>query len=179
MMKIAKSTRLSYRLLTSQDGELLYQLNNDAKVMRYLNGGKVSSRQDIDAIDIPRMESYRNSEQGWGLWGVFIADSNEFIGWILIRPMEFFTDNPELDNLEIGWRFIRSSWGKGYATEAAKHIKDQLIQKSDIKAFSAIADEENLASIAIMKKLGMEYMKTYSHHDPLSSTEAVYYQIKT
>ena len=40
--------------------------------------------------------------------------------------MHFFSDTPEFDNLELGWRFFRSSWGKGYASEAAIHIKQAL-----------------------------------------------------
>jgi RimJ/RimL family protein N-acetyltransferase len=92
--------------------------------------------------------------------------------------MNFFSDLPEFENLELGWRFFRSSWGKGYASEAAIQIKDGLAKNPDNKIFSAIADEDNLGSIGVMKNLGMSYIKTYLHIDPLFECKVAYYQIK-
>ena len=91
--------------------------------------------------------------------------------------MEFFSDHPELNNLEIGWRFKRSCWGKGYATEAADNIKQALIDNGKIKTLSAIAIEENSASTNIMLKLGMRFVKKDVHHDPLGDQLVVFYQL--
>jgi RimJ/RimL family protein N-acetyltransferase len=177
-MNINPSARLNYKLMTHEDGELLFQLDQDPEVMRFLNGGRPSSMDEIKDVFIPRMESYANQQKGWGLWQVNISSSNEFIGWILVRPMNFFSDSPEFDNLELGWRFFQSSWGKGYASEAALHIKDTLAINSGLKCFSAIAVENNLGSIAVMKKIGMSYVKSYLHKDPLFESQVVYYQIQ-
>jgi RimJ/RimL family protein N-acetyltransferase len=176
-MHILPSARLCYKLMTREDSELLFQLDQDPEVMRFINGGKPSSMDQINDVFIPRMESYLNQQKGWGLWQVNISSSNEYIGWILVRPMNFFSDSPELANLELGWRFIQSSWGKGYATEAALHIKNTLAKNDDLKSFSAIAVEDNLGSIAVMKKIGMSYVKTYLHKDPLFESQVVYYQV--
>jgi RimJ/RimL family protein N-acetyltransferase len=177
-MHIIPSARLSYKLMTREDSELLFQLDQDPEVMRFINGGKPSSIDQINDVFIPRMESYVNDQKGWGLWQVSISSSDEYIGWILVRPMHFFSDSPEFDNLELGWRFFQSSWGQGYASEAALHIKDTLAKNSDLKSFSAIAIEDNLGSIAVMKKIGMSYVKTYLHKDPLFESQVVYYQVK-
>ena len=90
--------------------------------------------------------------------------------------MEFFTKTPEFDNLEIGWRFMQSAWGKGYATEAALAVQAEVIKQRQVKKISAIAMEGNDGSIAIMKKLGLSYQKTYLHKDPLGDMQVVYYQ---
>lgn len=177
-MKIAQSSRLSYRLMNSNDAELLFQLDQDPEVMKYISKGERSSREDIETILIPRMNAYRNESKGWGLWQVSITATEEYIGWILVRPMYFFSDNPEFDNLELGWRFFRSSWGQGYASEAALHIKNTIAENKHYSAFSAIADEENVASITVMKKIGMRYLKTYLHQDPLFTCQVAYYQIE-
>ena len=177
-MKINNSAHLSYRLMTADDAELLYQLDQDPEVMRFITDGKISSRENIENVLIPRMQKYLNRDKGWGLWQVNIAETDQYIGWVLVRPMNFFSDSPEFDNLELGWRFFRSSWGKGFASEAAQHIKDALAVQPDNKRFSAIADEENLGSIGVMKKLGMSYVKTYLHIDPLFECQVAYYQIK-
>jgi RimJ/RimL family protein N-acetyltransferase len=163
--------------MSADDAELLYQLDQDPEVMRFIADGKISSRESIDNVLIPRMQKYLNTDKGWGIWQVNIAQTDEYIGWVLVRPMNFFSDSVEFDNLELGWRFFRSSWGKGFASEAAQHIKDALAVQPDYNKFSAIADEENLGSIGVMRKLGMSYVKTYLHTDPLFECQVAYYQI--
>ena len=146
--------------------------------MQYLTGGKPTSLDIIRNVFIPRMLSYRNPQKGWGLWRVNISESQQFIGWILVRPMAFFSEQPEWQNLELGWRFKQSSWGKGYAFEAASAVKNALLDQGDISHLSAVALMENSASIKLMQKLGMTYLKTYLHQDPLGDHQAVYYQLK-
>jgi RimJ/RimL family protein N-acetyltransferase len=180
-VNINNSARLSFKLMTEQDAQLLFELDQDVEVMRYINGGKKSSMDDINNIFIPRLNSYSNKQKGWGLWQVNVAETNQYIGWILVRPMGFFTNapessNPELDNLELGWRFKQSSWGKGYATEAALAVKKGLVDNGYSGKFSAIADPDNVGSINIMKKIGMQFIKKTLHKDPLGDTEVVYYQ---
>ena len=177
-MNVTNTNRLSFRLLTSIDAELLFELDQDPEVMRHLTAGKLTSREDINKVFIPRMEAYRDPQKGWGLWGVFLKDNNEFIGWVLVRPMEFFSNKPEFKNLELGWRFKQSSWGKGYASEATQQVKDVLAMNKDIRAFSATALADNLGSIGVMKRLGMSHIKNYLHHDSSGDIAAVYYQIK-
>lgn len=176
-MNIANTERLSFRLMDEHDSELLWLLDQDPDVMKYITGGEISSKEKIRDIFIPRMQAYRNPDKGWGLWQVNLRETGNYLGWILIRPMEFFTGTPEEDNLEIGWRFFQSTWGHGYATEAAQHIINTLSQDTAIHAFSAIADQDNTSSIAVMKKLGMTYLKTYHYKDQLIDCDVVYYQV--
>lgn len=175
-MQVNDSERLTFALMNENDAQLLFDLDQDEEVMKYINGGKKSTMDDIQNVMIPRLYKYRNEDKGWGLWKVTVKESQEFIGWVLVRPMDFFNEDPQWDNLELGWRFIRKSWGKGYGTEAANTVKDALIGHGGIDKICAIAEPENTASIGIMKKLGMRYIKTYLHEDPLGDLEAVYYE---
>jgi len=176
-MHIKKSSRLSYQLMDKNDAHLLFELDQDPNVMHYINGGKPTTQKEIEEIYIPRMLSYTNSNKGWGIWKANLKENDEFIGWILVRPMEFFSDKPQLENLELGWRFMHKSWGKGYATEAASAIMNALISNKSATELSAIAVSENLASIAIMKKLGMEFIKKDMHKDPLGDMLVEYYSL--
>jgi RimJ/RimL family protein N-acetyltransferase len=176
-MKINNSSRLSYRLMNSNDTDPLFQLDQDPQVMKFISDGEISSREKVATVFIPRMEAYRNESKGWGLWQVNMCETNEYIGWVLARPMNFFSDKPEFNNIELGWRFFQKSWGKGYASEAAQHIKNSLAENKAYQAFSAIADEDNLASIGVMKNIGMSYLRTYLHTDPLFECQVVYYQM--
>ena len=176
MLKIPDSHRLRFRLLDPpDDAELLLELDRNPEVMRYINGGKASSLEEIRAISMPRVAQYRNPERGWGIWMTYRQDIDEFLGWILVRPLGFFEDDRDDTNLELGWRFKQGSWGNGYATEAATAVMKALIENGERK-FTAIAIPENLASIAVMKKIGMTYLRSDFHQDANLTTPVVYYQ---
>ncbi|KZN60974.1 hypothetical protein N473_23350 [Pseudoalteromonas luteoviolacea CPMOR-1] len=175
-MRVNQTNRLTYRLLTPDDADLLFALDQNPEVMQFINGGQSTSRDDINSIFIPRLKQFSNQDKGWGLWGCFLLDSNEFIGWILVRPMDFFTAKRDDSNLEIGWRFMQSSWGKGLASEAALQIADTLTEHKVATKLTALAHADNQGSINVMKKIGLEYLKTAIHTEPLGSAEVVVYE---
>jgi RimJ/RimL family protein N-acetyltransferase len=166
-LNISDSQRLSFRLMDESDLDFLYALYQDESVMQYINGGQKTSWHDKVKIFLPRMMSYRNEEKGWGLWQVTVKNSNLAIGWVLLRPMGFFSDEVEWQNIELGWRLKKDAWGLGYATEAANAvIKAIKQQQPTIQKLTAVALSENLASISIMKKLGMQFQGIKAIEDP-------------
>ncbi len=176
-IKVENSSRLSYRLLGKEDAQILWELDQDPDVMLFINGGKANSMQTINEVYLPRMQAYTDASKGWGLWQVCDKVTQEYLGWVLVRPMDFFTDNPKFNDIELGWRFFKKAWGKGYATEAAIAIKDAIASQTDIYYVSALALEDNIGSIGVMKKMGMNFTKKYTHQDPIGDFIAVHYQM--
>ncbi|QDP02913.1 GNAT family N-acetyltransferase [Thalassotalea sp. PS06] len=176
-MTITDTDRLTFRLMDENDKQLLFDLDQDPEVMRFINGGTPTSWEDIEQRFLPRLRAYRNPENGWGLWQINLKDNDAFLGWVLVRPMDFFSEQRKDNNLEIGWRLKQKYWGKGYATEAAKAIMETLAELPKVDKISAIADPDNQGSINIMKKLGMRYLKTYTYRDGGREEDVVYYQI--
>ena len=165
--------------------QLLFELDQDPAVMKYINGGKLTTMDQIEQHFMPRLSKYHNPQKGWGLWKVIAKQvqaerdvdiAGKYLGWILVRPMYFFSDKPAFNDIEFGWRFKQSSWGKGIATEAATAVMELIQAQPDVEFISAIADESNQGSINIMKKLGMTFVKKGLHQDPLGDYEVVYYQ---
>ncbi|WP_397472504.1 GNAT family N-acetyltransferase, partial [Rheinheimera sp.] len=107
MLKIPATERLHFALLSEQDAPLLFEVDQDAEVMRYINGGKLTSMQTIVEVMLPRMAQYRDAERGYGIWQVRRSADNVNLGWVLIRPMGFNTATPSSDDVEIGWRLKR------------------------------------------------------------------------
>ena len=176
-MHIQDSERLRFAIMGEQDVDLLYELDSDPEVMRFLTDGKPTPREDILSKSLPRMKSYTDPEKGWGVWKVLLKEHDaQFAGWVLIRPMHFFSDQRDDANLEIGWRFMRRFWGNGYATEAARWISDRVLASGHYDRISAIADEANTASINVMKRLGMSYTKTDTDPDPSGDRTCVFYE---
>jgi len=77
----------------------------------------------------------------------------------------------------LGWRFFQATWGKGYATEAAIAIRDAVVANTDVTHVSALAVADNLASVGVMRKMGMNFVRAYLHKDPIGDFDAVHYQM--
>ena len=175
-MQIEDSQRLRYAMMGDQDADLLYELDQDPEVMRHLTDGIPTPREDIFNKALPRMRSYSDPETGWGVWKVLLKEQDdEFLGWVLIRPMYFFCDRRDDSTLEIGWRFMRRFWGNGYATEAARQISNSVLAAGDYTAINAITVEANKGSLNVMKRLGMTYLRTEAYPDPEGGKDCVVY----
>jgi len=177
MLLIPQSARLKYALLSDQDAQLLFDVDQDVEVMRYINGGTLTSMQTIVEVMLPRMALYRDPATGYGIWQARRLADDAFVGWVLIRPMGFNTPSPSKNDVEIGWRLKREHWGQGYASEAARAVADAVLaQNSALQYLSAIAMPENAGSIGVMRKLGMQFIKQYLHRDALGEVDAVLYR---
>lgn len=176
-VSVLDSERLSFRLMDITDESLFLDLDNDPEVMKFINGGKPTTKQEHLDIHIPRHSAFRNPDKGWGYWATFIKETNTFIGWVLVRPMDFFSEGKDLTNIELGWRFKQLAWGKGYATEAAKAVLQSLKEQVKYNKFTAIAVSDNTGSIKIMQKIGMTFVKKQLHKDPLGDLNVDYYEL--
>jgi len=142
-----RTERLVLRQWVDSDREPYAALNADAETMRYFPS--LLSREESDAM-VGRMQAGLE-RNGWGLWAV--EHDGEFLGFTGLAVPAFeahFTPA-----VEIGWRFARSAWGHGFATEAARAVVafgfDRL-QLDQIVSFTTVA---NNRSRAVMERLGM------------------------
>lgn len=71
--------------------------------------------------------------------------------WIKYRP--------ELDEVDLGYRFFPSTWGKGYATESAQHILNHGLEHLQLQRIIGRAHVENIASLKVLHKIGMKYLR--------------------
>jgi len=163
--------------MSTADAGLWFELDQDPEVMRYLNDCVPTPREDIDGYFVPRIAAFTDPSTGCGLWEVADKRSGEYLGWILVRQYGFGTDYHEPDNLELGWRLKRHCWNRGIATEAARAILKVVASNPAIRVISSISDPDNLASIAVMKKLGMHYLGKRVHHTPKRLFQCVYYEM--
>lgn len=62
---------------------------------------------------------------------------------------------PHTGEPELGYTFFREYWGQGYATEAAAGLRDWYFAHTDATHFIGLADIRNIASITVLKKIGM------------------------
>lgn len=148
--------RLLLRRWRPEDHAPFTAICSDPDVMRYIGNGATKTADDT-ARNIASFEK-EWEERGYGLFAVEAKDSGDLIGFTGLSWPGFL---PEvLPSVEIGWRFSKSAWGKGYATEAASAALS--FGKNDLALpdIVSIYQIENAASARIMQKLGMIFDRT-------------------
>lgn len=148
-----ETERLRLRPLKADDLELFVDLDSDPEVMRYLTGGAPQSREHYEKR-VPELLKYMAENPGLGLWPTYLKETNEFIGWYILRHM------PDNGEVEVGFRIKKKFWGKGYSTEAGKALIKHGFETVGLEKIAAIVDPENLASQAVIKKIGLKQKGT-------------------
>ena len=149
------TARLILRRLTVADEDNLVSLNSDPEVMRYVNSGQPTSREEIRDEIIPFHLATYGRHPGFGTWAADDAGSGQFLGWIHLRPRR--SDGA----IDLGYRLLRSAWGNGYATEGSRALIDKGFTEHDIDRVTARAMTVNLASRRVMERCGLTHIRTY------------------
>jgi len=112
-------------------------------------------------------------ERGYGLFAVEERQTGSLIGFTGLSWPGFL---PEvLPSVEIGWRFSKACWGRGYASEAAIASLAFGVTERGIKDIVSICPIGNGASARIMQKLGMIFEKKTI--DPTCGREIAVYRL--
>ena len=148
---IFQTPRLTLRRFTEADAPLIFALNSDPEVLKYLHERTLKDEEDAGKIIIDIiLPQYANN---LGRWAIHINNSNEFIGWCGLKY------RPELKETDLGYRLFKNAWGKGYATEAAKATLDHGFNELKLPVITGRAHIENIASLKVLEKIGMQYIK--------------------
>ena len=97
---------------------------------------------------------------GFGLWAVELRAKREMIG---VAGLTHLADGPEI---EVGYRFLREHWGKGFATEAAQASIEFGLGELRLERIVAVTLPTNRPSQNVMEKCGMTFvgvMHVYGH----------------
>jgi len=146
---IARTPRLVLRTFKLDDLPLYAALNADPAVYATLSGSPLS-REESDSIAAWAQNLY--AYKSIGLLAIERHSDGEFLGMCGLHHME---SHP--DDVEVGWRLAPEHWGHGYATEAAAGWLDLGFGPLGLTRIVSITDEDNHRSLAVMRRLGMEF----------------------
>lgn len=92
------------------------------------------------------------------------AESVRAIGYVKLMQEEGLTAEREA---ELGFRLARRSWGRGYASEAAKAVVEDAFGSDKVDRLIGIVDPNNGASVRVLQKLGMSFVRpiTFEGYD--------------
>jgi RimJ/RimL family protein N-acetyltransferase len=151
MHLILQTPRLYLRQFALEDAALLQQLNGDPEVVKFVHEPVMDSiekaTQVLKDIMLPQYSLYN-----MGRWAVHVKSNNEFVGWCGLKTVDGGI-------IDLGYRFHKHNWGKGYATESATHVLDYGFRVLNIPLITAHAHIENKASQKVLEKIGMQFIK--------------------
>lgn len=131
----------------------LFQIFSDKEVMEFSLSGQLNIEQTQKALsDMIK----QHQENQIGPMAVVLKETN-----VLIGLCGLFWHEIEGKVLpELGFRFAKKYWGKGFAFEAASLIKAHAREKLKIVNIYSIIESKNNRSINLSKKLGGCFEKT-------------------
>jgi len=154
-MPTFETPRLILRPPAASDIDALDEMDSDPEVMRYIGDGSVRARTKTETAAMVAASARGWDKRGYGWLAVASPESDEFLGWVSLGVPEFL---PEvLPAVEIGWRFLRKHWGRGYATEAARPLLHYGLTDCGIERILSIRHMDNIASQRVMEKLGLRF----------------------
>lgn len=156
-MIVATTLRLQLRQFTAEDVEQLAPILADREVMRFSISGPKTIEQTAQFVQWC-LRDYE--QQGFGIWAVIHRSHNQLIGTCGLTVQHV----DGVDDIEVGYRFASSYWGEGLATEAAQVSLAYTFHQLNIPRVIAIIEPENVASIRVAEKIGMQWIRNTSYH---------------
>jgi RimJ/RimL family protein N-acetyltransferase len=129
------------------------RLAADRRVTRWIGRGGPWTPAESAAAFEAALEHWR--QRGFGWRAVIEADGGRWLGFAGLNVVGAGTDGVAADAVEIGWWLRPSAWGRGYATEAGRALRDEAFARVGLERIVARYRPENAASGRVMERLGM------------------------
>jgi ribosomal-protein-alanine N-acetyltransferase len=157
MNTIIHTERLTLRAWETKDLLDCIEMNLDKEVMKYFPS-ILTKEQSIEFYD--RVQKHF-LENGFGLYVVENTSTKQFLGYTGFMIANFEASFTPC--IEIGWRFKKQYWGKGYATEAAKACLQYGFDSLGFDKIYSFTATPNIKSENVMKRIGMHKTGRFSH----------------
>lgn len=144
-----ETERLVVRHFGPDDLDAFAELCADPAVMRYVGDGTPLPRSEVERWIAVCQAKY--ADRGYGTSAVFEKATDRFIGYCgVVRA-------PGNDFDELIYVYHVDTWGRGYATEAARGMIDYVFSRTSLERIYATIHPENRASTKVAEKLGFRW----------------------
>lgn len=159
---VLETQRLVLRRFTLDDAAALVALDSDPQVRRYVGTGPPPTLAFYRDEKLPAwIAHYANSPYGY--WAAHEKPALDFVGWFHLRP------HAEDEGIyDLGYRLMRSAWGRGLATEGSRALIDKGFGQWGAQRITAHCLVENQASSRVMEKCGLRFSHAF-----VASTEVM------
>ena len=143
-----QSEQLTYRKPSRDDMDFLSYYHADPVLTRFLPRGRPYQKEEVEEYLNGRLKHWDRHQ-----FGTFIIHrkvDREPVGYV---GLEYVSDTEFVD---IRYGLTQNAWGKGLALESAKWCLDYGFENTELEQIFGAALPENLPSLAVLEKIGME-----------------------
>lgn len=158
---IIDTPRTRLRCWQESDRDAFAALHTHPEVM--FDAGGPLDRPQSDA----KLDRYAAAfdQCGFTRWAVESREG-DFLGYAGVIPSR--PTHPLGPHADIGWRLVRSAWGRGYATEAATAALHDAFTRCGLTEVLAYTASDNLRSQAVMERLRLRRDPSRDFSEPYS-----------
>ncbi len=146
---VKKSTHLIFEKPDRDDFRRFYEINSDPETNLYNPAGAMTYEKANKAFENILKHWVENNFGSWKICE--INNPNFVIGFGGISYMKY----GEETRLNLGYRFDKNYWGKGYATELAENAIDYAFSELQFNEIYALVRPKHSASIRVLEKCKM------------------------
>ncbi|MFP5220133.1 MAG: GNAT family N-acetyltransferase [Actinomycetes bacterium] len=144
------TSRLLLRPFAARDADDVWALHGDPELRRYIPWPERTREESLAWLEQRRTEDRLAQEGDAVAWAVERRADGRVIG-----SVNAWWRSQVHRHAEIGFVVERAAHGAGYAREATAAVVDRLFEALDLHRVSSRADARNVASAALMARLGM------------------------
>ncbi len=152
--------RLYLRPYQPCDVDLDIEMGTDSEVTKYMGGVETEEQIVAWTANFTR----RCGGGSIGVWTVLDQLAGEKLGVTFLTPLPIDAEDTEWEliqgdgfpdgDIEIGYLFKRSAWGKGFATEACKRLLRFVFEETPLPEIVSVIEAENATSEKVLQKCG-------------------------
>jgi len=155
-----ETERLYLREFVPKDAALVFALNTDPQVVRFMprhayeneNLERATHRVEISM-------AYYEEHPGLGIRPTVLKETGETIGWTRLKHLG------ETEEIELGYRLLPRFWGRGLCTEISAAVVRYAHEDLGLQQIVGITDPRNLASRRVLEMLGFRYVEEARYYD--------------
>jgi len=149
---ILETDRLILRPFTMEDAPGVLEFSSNPEAQKHTGDVMRTTIEEVENV-ITNVWFSDYTKYGYGRFAVVHKADNKIIGFNGIKYLS------DIDETDLGYRFLPEYWGKGIATESSKAIVDYAFKNHKLDKLIGFVMLENPASSAVLKKLGFEFSK--------------------
>lgn len=135
-----ETERLVVRRFTPDDWKDLYEYLSQEEVVRF-------EPYEVFTEEASKEEAINRSNNK-AFWAICLKESKKLIGNIYLSKQEF-------DTWELGYVFNKNYQNKGYATESARFLIDNIFRNHNARRVIAMCSPLNTSSWKLLERLGL------------------------
>jgi RimJ/RimL family protein N-acetyltransferase len=176
---VIETARLVLRPPALADAEALHEAYSDPEVMRYIGVGETFDLEETRAwIEEKALRRWR--ADGFGHYVLERREDRRVLGragFLVWDPDAWRTgtraDLGERAAVELGWLLAREHWGRGYAVEAARALRDHGFEELGLPRLISLILRGNERSVRVAERIGSRYVGDVSRDEWTAQLYAV------